>query len=189
VNQQTKYKGTERIFDLTVGKYDVIVQTGPGFATKRKEAVESMLGVISANPDLMGIIGDLVIKNMDWPGAQEIAERMKKMLPPQLQEGEDGQTVPAQAQQKIEQYGQMIEALTKQLNEAKETLKTKSLELESRERIEQNKAQLELALTQLKLDSQEAIALLKAEIEGIKLQVQVNSAQLGEETGAAAQRM
>lgn len=190
VNQRTKRNGVERVFDLTTGRYDVIVQTGPGFATRRKEAVESMMGVITANPDLMGTIGDLVIKNMDWPGAQEISERMKKMLPPQLQEGEDGQPpVPPQAQQKLEQYGQMIEALTKQLNEANDALKTKSLELASRERIEEGKAQLELRLAQLKLDSQEAIALLQAEVDAMKAHMGFDMQTAAEEAREAAQRV
>lgn len=188
VNQKTKHKGVERVFDLTTGRYDVIVHTGPGFATKRKEAVESMMGVITAAPELMNIFGDLVIKNMDWPGAQEIAERMKKMLPPQLQEGEDGeQPIPPAAQQKMEQYGQMIEALTKQLNQAKEQLQTKSLELGSRERIEEGKAQLELRVTQLKLDSQEAIAALKAEVEIIKAGQQMQMAEAARNAQAASE--
>ena len=188
VNQKTMHKGVERVFDLTTGRYDVIVQTGPGYATRRKEAVESMMGVITAAPELMNIFGDLVIKNMDWPGAQEIAERMKKMLPPQLQEGEDGeQPIPPQVQQKMEQYGQMIEELTKQLNQAKEQLATKSLELESRERIEEGKAQLELRITQLKLDSQEAIAALKAEVDIIKAGQQMQMAEAAREAQAASE--
>lgn len=70
--------------DITLGKYDVVLDTGPSFMTQRLEAQEAMMTLIQTAPDLMGVIGDLVAKNMDWPGAHEIAERLKKTMPPEL---------------------------------------------------------------------------------------------------------
>lgn len=70
--------------DLSVGKFDVRVQSGPSFSTRREEARESMLAATQANPMLWQIAGDLIIKAMDWPGAKEIAERIKKSIPPQI---------------------------------------------------------------------------------------------------------
>ena len=74
----------EVVNDLTVGKYDVTVAMGPAYSTKRQEAADGMLMAIQGNPQLWGIIGDLLAKNLDWPGAEEMAERMQKMLPPEL---------------------------------------------------------------------------------------------------------
>jgi hypothetical protein len=66
------------LYDLGDGKYDVAVTTGPTFATQRREAVTGMVEVIRADPTIMKIGGDLLVQNMDWPGADELAKRMRK---------------------------------------------------------------------------------------------------------------
>ena len=80
--------------DLTVGKYDVVVLTGPSFNTRRIEAVEGMLGFIQAVPQAGALIADLIAKNQDWPGAEKIAERLRHMLPPELRDEDDQQNAP-----------------------------------------------------------------------------------------------
>ncbi len=84
-NQQ----GVQQIYDLTVGKYDVVVSIGPSYTTQREEAVENMLRFIEAMPQAAPLIADLLAKNMDWPGAQQFEKRLKLLLPPQIQ-GEAG---------------------------------------------------------------------------------------------------
>jgi hypothetical protein len=81
----------QRIYDLAVGKYDAMVSIGPSFTTQREEAAQSMIAFIEAVPAAAPLIGDLLAKNLDWPGAQEIEKRLKLLLPPQLQGGEGGQ--------------------------------------------------------------------------------------------------
>lgn len=63
--------------DLSAGEYDVTVTTGPSFATKRAEATEFMTELLRGFPQLTDIAGDLIIKNMDVPGADEIASRIR----------------------------------------------------------------------------------------------------------------
>lgn len=94
----------QRIFDLSLGKFDLTVSTGPGFQTKREEAALQMTEFLRVWPSAAPVIGDLVAKNLDWPGADEIAKRLKKMLPPQLQEG----GLPPEVQQMIQQGQQTI---------------------------------------------------------------------------------
>jgi hypothetical protein len=77
--------GVERIFDLAVGKYDLVVQSGPSFTTRREEAAVQMTELIRAYPAAAPVLGDLLAQNLDWPGADEIARRLKMLLPPQLQ--------------------------------------------------------------------------------------------------------
>lgn len=72
------------INDLTIGKYDVEVDVGPSYATKRMEAVDAMLELVKAFPAMMQVAGDLLIKNLDVPEAQEMADRMRRIMPPQL---------------------------------------------------------------------------------------------------------
>lgn len=90
INQEfTGPDGKQRIHDLTVGKYDVVTNIGPGYATQRMEAVDSMIAFVQAVPAAGALIMDLVAEYSDWPGAVPIAERLKKLLPPQLQETEE----------------------------------------------------------------------------------------------------
>ena len=70
--------------DLSVGKFDVRVTAGPSFSTQREEARESMIAATQANPALWQVAGDLIVAAMDWPGAKEIAERLKRTIPPQI---------------------------------------------------------------------------------------------------------
>lgn len=70
----------EVLNDLSVGKYDVIVSSGPSYSTKRQEAAESMTQFIQAAPDAAQIVMDLLAKNLDWPGADEIAERFRRQM-------------------------------------------------------------------------------------------------------------
>lgn len=79
----------KKIYNLNVGKYDVSVTVGPAYTTKRQEAVDWMTQIIQSNPNLMQIGGDIMFRNMDAPGAEEWAKRLKKMLPPPLQDEED----------------------------------------------------------------------------------------------------
>jgi hypothetical protein len=70
--------------DLSVGEYDVAVVTGPSFATRRQEAASNMTDLIRNAPKLMDIAGDLLVKNLDFPGADQIAARLEKTIPPQI---------------------------------------------------------------------------------------------------------
>jgi hypothetical protein len=72
------------INDLNQGAYDVRVKIGPSYATKRAEAADAMLQFIQAVPQAAAVAADLVARNMDWPGADEIADRLKRTLPPQV---------------------------------------------------------------------------------------------------------
>ncbi len=112
--------------NLGAGTYDVTVSAGPGYATLRQEAVEGMASNMEKNPALWQVIGDLFVKNQDWPGAEEMAERIKKTIPPQIldEKGEDGEEVIqtprgplplSQAPQAIAGMDQTIQQLEMQL--------------------------------------------------------------------------
>lgn len=74
-----------RMNDVRVGKYDLTVTTGPSFTTRREEAAVQMTEMIRAFPQIAPVIGDLVAKHLDWPGADEIAKRLKAMMPADAQ--------------------------------------------------------------------------------------------------------
>lgn len=147
INQVVMQKGQPKLLDLSVGKYDLVVTQGANYATKRIEALNSMVEIARVNPAIMQIAGDLIIKAMDWDGADEIAERMKKMLPPQLQqeEGEDGQQLPPEVQSMIEQGKQQIDELTKQVQMLEDEKDDKEDELRLKKYEIDVKAEIELA--------------------------------------------
>jgi hypothetical protein len=88
----------EKIYDLTAGKYDLIVRAGPSFTSRREEAANQMIELIRAYPAAAPVIGDLLAKNLDWPGADEVASRLQSMLPPKLAGGVSPEAQAAQAQ-------------------------------------------------------------------------------------------
>ena len=75
-----------KVNDLSVGKYDVTVTVGPSFTTRRQEAAETYQALLQSSPDMFPIIGDLIFKSMDLPYAEDIAERLKLMAPPEVQQ-------------------------------------------------------------------------------------------------------
>lgn len=85
INRPTLVDGAERIeHDVTVGAYDVVIEQGPGYATKRQQASDSMTAFIQAVPQAAPLIGDMYAKTQDWPQAEEIGERLEEMLPPPI---------------------------------------------------------------------------------------------------------
>ena len=79
----------DKIYNPGVGKYDVVAVTGPGYATKRQEALEAMAQLLQGNPQLWAVAGDLFVKNMDWPGAQEMSKRFAKTIDPKILQDDD----------------------------------------------------------------------------------------------------
>jgi len=72
-------QGQARTFDLTAGKYDLAVSTGPMYTTRREEAVAALTELLRAFPQAAPVIGDLLIKMMDFPEADEIAKRLQAL--------------------------------------------------------------------------------------------------------------
>jgi hypothetical protein len=121
----------EKIYNPGVGKYDVVATTGPGYATKRQEALEAMAQLLQGNPQLWTVAGDLFVKNMDWPGAQEMAERFKKTIDPKLLSNSDEDPALQAAQQQIQAMGAEMEQMHQMIQNV-----GKSIEMQDMERKE-----------------------------------------------------
>lgn len=138
-------RGPMLVNDLTTGKYDVTITVGPSYSTKRIEAADSMMAFIQAVPQAAQVSGDLIAKSMDWPGADAIAERLKKLLPPGMLDEDltpDQQAMRDQAAQ-IEQRQQQM--MQQEAQEALQLAKAeKVVDIESK----QAKAARDVAETQ-----------------------------------------
>ena len=118
----------EKIYNPSVGKYDVVATTGPGYATKRQEALEAMAQLLQGNPQLWAVAGDLFVKNMDWPGAQEMAKRFAKTIDPKLMsDGEDNPELQA-AQQQMQAMGQEMEQMHQMLQNVGKSIEMQDMQ-------------------------------------------------------------
>ena len=174
IDQET---GVERIYDLKTGTYDVIVSVGPSYQTKRMENL-ALLESLLQGP-MGGLLAqqapDIVIGMTDFAIAPQLVDRLKKMLPPQLQDKPKGeQQLPPDVQQHMQQMMQQIrsgEQIMDQMkvviDAAEGKLANKTLELESRERIAELQSKTELVKLQIQLNGNAGFAILQEELANI----------------------
>lgn len=202
VNQQwDQAKNNSRCYDLTNGQYDVTITVGPSYTTQRQETWDTLTQFAQAYPQLLQIAGDIVFDTGDFPGADKIADRFRKTLPPGLADQ------PANNQQQMQmlaaqyqQSQQAIEQLSQALNNANEVIRSKKLDNDSNERIEQAKiessdrqaalkAQVDLITTEAKLKSSEDITLLKTQVAALQAEIArmySGAASAGDQLGVPA---
>jgi len=117
---------------MSAGKYDVTVTSGPSFSTQRQESAETYMNLVQGNPEIMQVAGDLIMKSIDLPFSDEISERLRAMLPPQIQQmiDQDAEVPPEvqqmmmqaeQAMQQVQEYGQLVQAAAQELEGEKST--------------------------------------------------------------------
>lgn len=130
--------------DISVGEYDVEVTTGPNYATQRQEAVQNMTQLIQYAPETGPLIADLIAEMMDSPISDKIAARLKKMLPPQLQEG-GPPPLPPEIQQKMQEHEQIIQQQAKELQKLQQDQSLKQAELMQKQELSQAEMKLKIA--------------------------------------------
>ncbi|MEE2638319.1 MAG: portal protein [Acidobacteriota bacterium] len=168
------------LYDLRKGRYGITVSIGRSYKSRREEGADEMGQLFQANPALFPILGDIYLKFRDFPGHLEAAERVKKMLPPPLQDQDEGPD-PQRLQQQVQESGQMVEQLTKALDEKTQLLATDAQKLQAqtaqtqmdnqakldiermRIEIERMRNETELTITAMKIKADEAEARLKSD--------------------------
>lgn len=95
--------GVRPINDVTVGKYDVRVQVGASYSSRREQAADGMFEFLRVFPQSAPLIGDLMAKMQDWPEADRVAERLRKTLPPGIAEDDKEELSPEEMQAKQQQ--------------------------------------------------------------------------------------
>ena len=118
----------EKIYNPGVGTYDVVVTTGPSYMTKRQEAMDAMSQILQGNPQLWSVAGDLFVKNMDWPGAEELAARLAKTIDPKLMSDDDKSPELQAAEQQIQAMGQEMEGMHTMLQNVQKSMEAQDLE-------------------------------------------------------------
>jgi hypothetical protein len=157
INQMDPVTG-EIVGDLSAMKYDLVVTQGPNFATQRQEAAETYMGMQQTNPQLAMAAGDLIFKALDLPYAQEISERLKATLPPQIQAmiNKDNPQSP-----EVVAAMQQVDMMQQQIQEQAQLVQQASAEAQTEK----------AAADKAKSDVQIAIANLKVQEAGINQSV------------------
>lgn len=172
--------GVKEAYDIGTGEFDVIVNAGPQPGTRRQEALDAVTQIFKGLPPEISVkFLDLYFMLMDFSEARQMAERAKKMLPPELQDDEEGgMPIPPQVKQKMIEMEQKFKELLQAYQQAQDDLKSDRLKTESNERIKtaeftfkdhqaKRQQQIDLIKTEATIDSNRAIAMIKAEMEAL----------------------
>lgn len=167
--------GMQILNDVTLGKYDVEVTTGPSFSTKRIETTQSMLDFIQAVPPAGPILGPDLAKLQDWPGAEELAEKLATLAPG----AQNGQAMAAQvAEQAKKAMAAMQQGFDAKIKEAEDTkdIEWAKLKLKAREiKISADKAENERlkTVTDLSVLTPEIAALVQQLVADMQVEATV----------------
>jgi hypothetical protein len=143
--------------DLTTGKYDVTVTTGPSFTTRREEAAYQMTEMMRALPASAPILGKHLAKNMDWPGADEIAE--------ELEAASGGAKIPPEVEQMIAEGKQRIAELEQQVTQMESDRSLDEAELMQKQQQAEVEAQNKIKIALIDVEAEKQIAFAKIEAE------------------------
>lgn len=151
--------------DLSAGKYDVEVVTGPSYTTQRMESADAMLEAVKVFPQIMEIAGDIMVEVQDWPGAERIANRLKKALPAAQQEEAEKKQAEAEASgQPVEptaeeQQAQQAQEMQLQMAQAQMQMQMQEMELKLKEQeAKTTQAEANARAAQAQADAAEANA-------------------------------
>lgn len=160
--------------DITVGKYDVVVSTGPSYATQRQEAAQQLLSLVNSAPQQMAVALDLLVRNMDFKDADELEARLRKpLLSAGIAKPRAGETVtPPQPSPAM-------------LNAQATMQKTQAAAAVAQVRLEQEKMKLEEAKVRLQME----IAKLQAAIGDEKATALVNAVNADRKHALEAERV
>jgi hypothetical protein len=164
--------------DITLGKYSATVTTGPSYTTRRVESREEMMAMVNAMPQTMAVAADKIVEAQDWPGAEEIARRLRTQLPAGMVSEQDMDEAQLQQQQAAAQQAQAQAELQQQLLQLEIADKQADLALkqigvaEKQAKIVEAQARAQQAIaTAEKVLSEVGVAQEKVEVERERRQI------------------
>lgn len=171
INDQTDYNGRVALFDVRVGKYDVTVDTGPSFSTRREEVAAQITEIMRSAPDTSSLLMDIIAENSDWPNSEKVAKRFAAMLPESIKHleqevNDDPAQLAMQRDQLAEQLQQAEEAIDQlkaMLQEAQSTQEDSEAMIELKKQQEINKGKLLDLQKQKELTSQKQAEMLASQ--------------------------
>lgn len=162
-------------------RFNVAIKVTKGYDTRREQEAATVAELVASNPALMNVLGDLFFANMDGPGSKEMAERMKVVLAPPVQQllqskQQGTQAIPPEVQGQIAQMQQQIQQMGAALQQAQSGVQAEQIKAQTQLQIEREKMAASLQIEQIKAQVDIAKAKLEAELEERKMATQ----QIGE---------
>lgn len=169
--------------DVTRGQYDVTVTTGPAYATKRQQASENMLKLMQVFPNLQAVAGDVALKAMDFPLADKLADRVRKTLPPGIDEEVDREREESGANQQQQPSPEQMALMAEQERKQAE-LQMKGQEMAMKLQLQQAEA-----ASRAELAREEIQARIQLEREKAQAQLEADRERSQFEANLALQKM
>ncbi len=185
--------GKEVVHVLTDGDYGIVVETGPSFASARKEENAHLVELVKAEPELISVIGDQVIRTSGFPGSDEMADRMKNWInaknPGLIQDNEEGQQqIPPEVQQQMMQMQQELKQTQAFAQSLHEKLETKQPELDNAKEIKRMELDFEREKLQVTSSTQLSVAEIKAGVDADIELLRHEIARIDQERGFQAEQ-
>lgn len=172
---QAEKLSIQKVYDIGVGSYDVTVSVGPSYQSKRQEAVDTQLQLLkNLPPEQAQVVTDIVVGNMDIPNHKEIAERIRKTLPPNVLD--DDNTDPKQQVQKLQaqlqELGKQHEQATEIIHKQTEMIHEKQIEQNGKKEIEMLKASTQENLAKMEMETKIAVAEISTKAQQATMRMQ-----------------
>lgn len=177
-------------YNLNVGKYDVTVSVGPSYTAKRQEAAQTLIELTDKWPELKAIAGDKLLKALDIPDSEALAERAKFLLPPEIRQSEseneqDGENnlqqkmlQLQQASQALEQKAKVLFSKEQELTQAQQAIQEAGTEAtQERAAVESLKKDVEASRKVLSSEQ----ARFAAEVRNAQLEIQLEAMKTREQ--------
>lgn len=184
----------QKVYNLSCGKYDVVVIAGPSFTTRRMEAADAMLEISRGNNEFLAQFGDIIFKSQDWPGADQISARFKKMLPPNLMEDDKAKDKEGELARKEAQIQAAVQALGQreaELQQAVAMIEEKTTETaEAEQRAKDAIAKVEKEIARLNeiqagIENDKQLLALQKQLASKEAQIQSTTLQSEKEVAVA----
>lgn len=120
---------TEVTWNPKIGRYEVEAEAGPSYQTQREWTADALGGLLSQNKELWQVIGDYYADNLDFPGAEQMAERIRRTMNPAIL-GKGPSPNEQKLQQQIEQGQKLMQSLMETLAKKQKELDDKDEEIQ-----------------------------------------------------------
>lgn len=175
-------------YDLSRGTYDVVVSTGPAFASKRQQSLAASTEVLPLLPEAQrAIVSDLILRLVDDDATTRMADRIKATQPPEVLaatgEVDEQDLAPAELVQQLQGQLAQLQSQVQQMQIQKQELELRVKVAEDQSTLKLTEMDLEHERETKKLKHEEEVAEIEAllkmeELKLARLQLEIKQREL-----------
>jgi len=148
INQAYVENGQWVKHDLTSGKYSIRLSTGPTYESQRSETADRLSDLVTKYPAMMQLAGDLIVKNLNFTGADELAMRLRAAIPSQV--------LAASNPSNADQAPQQLAATQNQMQQMQQKMQQMQAENQALKQEQATHLQAEQAKHQMQMEAMQA---------------------------------